>query len=100
MSDPFTVTLPDDCTVRTIGTLHGEIAAALASTADLALDCAAVARADIAFVQLVVAASATAERQAKRLTLVDAPDIVRSAFARAGLTAQSPFRQAPFLHAA
>ncbi|TNC05781.1 STAS domain-containing protein [Methylobacterium terricola] len=94
MSEPFTVTLRGDCTVRTIGTLHGEVAAALASTTDLALDCAAVERADIAFVQLVVAAAGTAERQARRLTLVDAPEVVRSAFARAGLSAQAPFRHA------
>lgn len=92
MSDSFTVTLPGDCTVRTIGTLHGEIAAALAATTDLALDCGAVERADIAFVQLVVSAAGTAERQARRLALVGVPEVVQSAFARAGLTAPIPCR--------
>ena len=83
-----------DCTVRAVRTLHGEIAAALASTTDLVLDCADIERADIAFVQLVVSAAATAERQAKRLTLVDVPDTVQGAFARAGLTPQAPFARA------
>ncbi|MGF3027223.1 STAS domain-containing protein [Methylobacterium aquaticum] len=90
----FSLTLPGDCTVRVIRTLHGEIAAALASTADLTLDCTGVERADIALVQLVVSAAGTAERQSKRLTLVGASDVVKGAFARAGLDAQAPFRRA------
>ncbi|KMO11545.1 STAS domain-containing protein [Methylobacterium platani] len=89
MPDHLTVTMPGDCTVRTIRTRHGEIAAALAATANLALDCTAVERADIAFVQLVLAAAGTAERQSRRLTLTGAPDVVRGAFARAGLPAHA-----------
>ncbi|AWB25309.1 STAS domain-containing protein [Methylobacterium currus] len=94
MSDYLPITMPGDCTLRSIRALHGEIAAALASTADLALDCAGVERADIAFVQLVVSAAGTAERRAKRLTLVGASDVVQGAFARAGLTTRPPFRNA------
>ncbi len=99
MSDTVCIRMSDDCTLRAIRPLHGEITAALASTMDLVLDCADVARADIAFVQLVVSAARTAERQAKRLTLVEVPAIVESAFARAGLAAQAPFAQATFYQA-
>ncbi|MET7246953.1 STAS domain-containing protein [Methylobacterium sp. EM32] len=94
MSDTLVITMPGDCTLRAIRTLHGEIAAALAATANLTLDCSKVERADIAFVQLVVAAAGTAERKAKRLALIDAPDLVEGAFARAGLSAQVSFLRA------
>ncbi|KMO42315.1 hypothetical protein VQ03_11315 [Methylobacterium tarhaniae] len=94
MSDSLTVTMPGDCSLRAIRTLHGEIAAALAASTDLVLDCAGVERADIAFVQLVVSAAGTAERRAKRLTVVDASDIVQAAFARAGLTVQGSLASA------
>ncbi|MGX7708772.1 STAS domain-containing protein [Methylobacterium sp. Gmos1] len=94
MSDTLVITMPDDCTLRAVRTLHGEITAALAATANLTLDCSGVARADIAFVQLVLAAAGTAERAAKRLALVDAPDSVEGAFARAGLSAQGPYLRA------
>ncbi|MCF4127266.1 STAS domain-containing protein [Methylobacterium sp. SyP6R] len=94
MSDTVCIRMSGDCTLRAIRSLHGEIAAALASTNDLVLDCADIERADIAFVQLVVSAAGTAERQAKRLTLVDMPDIVQGAFGRAGLATQPPFARA------
>ncbi len=96
MSDTVCIRMSDDCTLRAIRPLHGEITAALASTMDLVLDCADVARADIAFVQLVVSAARTAERQAKRLTLVEVPAIVESAFARAGLARKLPSPKSPF----
>lgn len=94
MSDQLCVKLSGDCSVRAIRALQAEIAAALAATADLSLDCAEVERADIAFVQLVVSAAGTAERQAKRLTLAAPSEVVRGAFARAGLSAQTPFAAA------
>jgi phospholipid transport system transporter-binding protein len=91
MSDQLSVRMSGDCTVRSIRTLHRQIATALETTAKLDLDCAAVERADIAFVQLVLSAAATATRQAKELTLVDPSEVVRSAFVRAGLQPQAPF---------
>lgn len=94
MSDTVCIRMSGDCTVRAIRTLHGEIVAGLASATDLVLDCTDIERADITFVQLVVSAAGTAERQAKRLTLVDVPDTVQGAFARAGLTPQGPFARA------
>lgn len=94
MSDPLSVKMSGDCTVRSIRTLHREITAALEATGDLNLDCAEVERADIAFVQLLLSAAATAARGAKRLTLVDASEVVCGAFVRAGLQPQAPFAAA------
>lgn len=91
MSDQLSVRLSGDCTVRSIRTLHREIAAALEMSADLSLDCGQVERADVAFVQLVLSAAATARRQAKRIDLTDASDVVASAFARASLQPRAPF---------
>ncbi len=95
MSDTVCIRMSGDCTVRAIRTLHGEIVAGLASATDLVLDCNRHrARRHHHFVQLVVSAAGTAERQAKRLTLVDVPAAVQGAFARAGLTPQGPFARA------
>ncbi len=94
MSEQLSVRLSGDCTVRSVRTLHREIAAALETSSDLSLDCAQVERADIAFVQLVLSAAATARQQAKRIDLTDASDVVASAFARAGLQPRAPFAPA------
>ncbi len=91
MSDQLSVRLSGDCTVRSIRTLHREIAAALETGAEVSLDCSQVERADIAFVQLVLSAAATAARQAKRIDLTEASDVVASAFVRAGLQPRAPF---------
>lgn len=85
MSDAMLIRLSGDCTIRSIRTIHREIEAALKTPVDLSVDCSEVERADIAFVQLIAAASQTAEQQTRRLMLVEPSDVVRSAFVRAGL---------------
>ncbi len=85
MSDALLIRLSGDCSIRSIRTVHREIEAALMAQRDLNVDCAEVERADMALVQLLVAASNTAKRQTRRVTLVDPSDVVRNAFVRAGL---------------
>lgn len=85
MTDQSVLVLPGDCGVRAIRSLHAEVVAALEVATDLRLDCADVAHADVAFVQLVLAAAGTAARQAKTAALANPSQIVLSAFARAGL---------------
>lgn len=87
MSDAISIRLSGDCTIRSIRTVHREIQTALKTTGDLGIHCAEVERADIAFVQLIAAASRLAAEQTRRLTLVDPSEAVRSAFVRAGLPA-------------
>lgn len=89
MSAPAILKLPDDCSIRTIQALHGDLGAAFARTSDLTLDCGEVARADIAFVQLVVSAAGTARRQSKSLRLAHVPDVVMTAFRRSGVSPES-----------
>lgn len=80
------LTLPDDCSIRTIRSLHDEVGAAFSTTTDLTLDCTDVTRVDIAFVQLVVSAAGTANRQAKQFRLTNMPEAVATAFRRAGVS--------------
>ncbi|MCJ2036213.1 STAS domain-containing protein [Methylobacterium sp. J-068] len=63
---------------------------AFAGTADLTLDCADVARADIALVQLVVSAVRTAAREAKHVRLANMSPTVEAAFQRAGVPPRGP----------
>lgn len=90
MSEPRTLTLGPDCTIRTTRALQGEMIAALAETPALTLDCAGVERADITFVQIVLSAARTADRQAKRLALANLSAVTAAAFQRAGLPAHNP----------
>lgn len=89
MPAPATFKLPDDCSIRTIRALHGDLGAAFARTSNLTLDCGDVARADIAFVQLIVSAAGTASRQAKSLRLAHVPDVVLTAFRRSGVSPET-----------
>jgi ABC-type transporter Mla MlaB component len=89
MPVPSTFKLPEECSIRTIRTLHGDLGAAFARTSDLTLDCTDVARADIAFVQLIVSAAGTASRQAKSLRLAHVPDVVLTAFRRSGVSPEN-----------
>lgn len=91
MSDQASFRLPAACDIRSIRSIRAEMMAALETAADVTLDGSDVERADIAFVQLVVSAAGTAERQAKRVALTNPTDAVRSAFERAGLRPQAPF---------
>ncbi|CAO4162683.1 STAS domain-containing protein [Methylorubrum populi] len=87
MSDPITLPLASDCSLRTVKPLQADLITALAGGEVVVLDCARVERADIAFVQLVLAASGTAERSGKRIGLSNMPAPVAAAFQRAGVAA-------------
>lgn len=86
MPDPYSLRLSGDCGLRTIRILHEAVSAALATSADVEIDCADCDHTDVSFVQLMVAAAKTAERTGARLRLTNMPDAGRTAFARAGLT--------------
>lgn len=79
------LTMPPDCSVRSIAEIAGRARDQLATARDLALDCAGVETADITFVQLVVSAQRSFAAQGLTLTLADAPPAVLAAFARAAV---------------
>lgn len=87
MSDPVTLPLGSDCSIQAVKPLQADLIAAFAEAEAVTLDCARIERADIAFVQIVLAASATAERRGKRLGLANMPAPVEAAFHRAGIAA-------------
>ncbi|MEE7505366.1 STAS domain-containing protein [Methylobacterium sp. C33D] len=89
MSEAPVVTLGSDCTIRTVRSLHDTLTAALAGAGRLTLDCAAVERADVTFVQIVLAADTTARRRASGIALVNVPPAVESAFQRAAIALPS-----------
>ncbi len=89
MSEPRTLTLGPDCTIRTIRALRDDLTAALSDTPALTLDCAGVERADVTFIQLVLAAAKTAGRQGKSLALANLSPVSEAAFQRAGLPAHT-----------
>ncbi|MEE7449841.1 anti-anti-sigma factor [Methylobacterium radiotolerans] len=89
MSEAHVLTLGSDCTIRTVRSLQDTLSAALAGAARLTLDCAAVERADITFVQIVLAADKAAQRQAAGIALVNVPPAVESAFQRAAIALPS-----------
>ncbi|MGU3383701.1 STAS domain-containing protein [Methylobacterium sp. D53M] len=85
MSEAPVLTLGPDCTIRTVRALQDTLAAALAGGARLTLDCAAVERADVTFVQIVLAADRTARGRAAGIALVNVPPAVEAAFRRAAI---------------
>lgn len=89
MSEAPALTLAPDCTIRTVRSLQDTLAAALAGAAHLTLDCAAVERADITFVQIVLAADKAARRRGAGVALVNVPPAVASAFRRAAIALPS-----------
>ncbi|KAA0125443.1 STAS domain-containing protein [Methylobacterium sp. P1-11] len=89
MSEVSVLTLGPDCTIRTVRSLLDTLSAALAGTMRLTLDCAAVERADVTFVQIVLAADKTAQSRAAGIALVNVPPAVESAFRRAAIALPS-----------
>ncbi len=91
MADPVTLTMPADCTLRNALSLQGALLAALDGAAGLVLDCAAIERVDVTFVQLVVAAARSSAGRGIRVDLSNRPDAVETAFRRAGFAPRAPF---------
>ena len=82
-----TFRLSEDCSLRTIRTVRDGIAAMLAESDAVEIDCMRAEHVDLAFVQLITSAMRTAQREAKQLRVVNLSDAARTAFARAGLSA-------------
>lgn len=97
MAEHVTLTMPADCTLRTAQALQGDLLAAVEGGSRLVLDCAAIERVDVTFVQLVVAAARTAGRRGLALDLTNLPDTVAAAFRRAGIAPHAPFDATPAL---
>lgn len=91
MAEPATLTLPPECTLRTAQALQADLLAALDGAPGLLLDCAAVEKVDVTFVQLVVTAAKSAGARGATLDLTNPPDAVAAAFRRAGFTPHAPF---------
>lgn len=90
MPEPVTLTMPAACDLRAVRSLQAAMLAALDRGADVTLDCAAVERADVAFVQLVAAAGQSAARRGARLGLANRSAAVATAWARAGVACADP----------
>ena len=86
MSDRHCLPLSGDCDLRRIRALREEVASALEATSVLEIDCADVERIDLSFVQLIVSAARTAERQVKQVRLANLSETARSVFVRAGVS--------------
>jgi len=97
MAEHLTLTMPADCTLRTAQALQDDVLAAIEGGSRLVLDCAAIERTDITFVQLVAAAARTAGRRGLTLDLTNLPYPVVTAFRRAGIAPHAPFDAAPAL---
>ena len=86
MPDCYTLTLPDECDLRSAASVQAQLAAALATAGTIAVDASSVARADVTFVQLVVAAAGTARRSGRTFRLAGLSEPARAAFERAGVS--------------
>lgn len=95
MSESRTLRMPAQCDLRSVRTLRGEMLAALDREPEVALDCAAVERADMAFVQLVLAAGRSAARRGVTLVLTNRTAGLDAAYRRAGLDPSAPLTPAP-----
>lgn len=85
MSESRTLRMPTQCDLRSVQSLRGEMLAALGGDSTVTLDCAAVERADVAFVQLVLSAGQSAARRGATLALANRTTGLDAAFHRAGL---------------
>ncbi|MFE1602955.1 STAS domain-containing protein [Methylobacterium sp. ID0610] len=90
MADKTTLTLPDDCRVRAIRSVHDEMTKSLAAARHVEIDGTGVVLCDIALVQLVISAAQTARRTGKQIRLVNPSAEVAATFARAGLPLDGP----------
>lgn len=86
MVEKTVLRLSGACDLQAAGVLRREWAAAFQATQDVEIDCVDVERIDLSFVQLVVAATRTAHREAKSFRLVNLPEAGQAVFLRAGLS--------------
>jgi ABC-type transporter Mla MlaB component len=85
-------------TIRTAGALCGTLREAVAKHSSVSIDCAAAVEADLSFIQLLIAARASARRSDKTVTLMTFPDgPLLDALTRAGfrVTHEHQSGQAP-----
>lgn len=90
MSDSSVLRLSGDCGLRAIRPLHDAVAAALAASPAVEIDCTGAERIDLSFVQLVVCATRTAREGGRRITVTNLSEAAQTAFARAGVSLPTP----------
>lgn len=92
-----TVDCSGDMTVNRIEEIHRRLSAGLGAGGPLAVDCRAVAEADISFIQLLIAARASALRRGTAFTLMQPlAEPLRSALERGGFAAGTGASDADF----
>ena len=85
MQPPQTISLPNDCVLSDITAIRQSLLDAFAFGGPIELDMSNLARFDISFVQLVVAAARTASQTETRLTVANVSGAVQATFQNAGL---------------
>ncbi|MCW6507639.1 STAS domain-containing protein [Lichenifustis flavocetrariae] len=85
MQTPQTISLPGDCVLSDIAAVRQSLLDAFAFGGPIELDMSKLARIDVSFVQLVVAASRTASQTETQLTFSNVPDAVKATLQNAGL---------------
>jgi ABC-type transporter Mla MlaB component len=84
-TEPFTLIVAGSQTIREAALTHAALLAAMAEHAEVRLDCAGVTEADVAFVQLILAARRGAVAAGRRFALREPPHgALREALARGG----------------
>lgn len=100
MTDSNTATTIDcsgDMTVNRIEEIHDRLRAGLSAGGPMAVDCRAVAEADVSFIQLLIAARVSALRRGTAFTLIQPlAEPLRSALERGGFTAGTGALNADF----
>lgn len=94
MSHSRTLEMPPHCDLRSIRSLQGALLAAFDGDSAVTLDCGGVERADVAFIQLILAAGQTAQRRGATLMLANRTACLDASFERAGLDPSAPFKPA------
>ncbi|WP_288586693.1 STAS domain-containing protein [uncultured Methylobacterium sp.] len=84
MSDRYTLTLPDECDIRNAAEIQARLGDALAA-GPVDVDGEGVVRADVTFVQVVLAAVGTARRSGGSLRVTGLSAAASAAFDRAGV---------------
>lgn len=86
-----------DMTINRIEEIHGRLCAGLSAGGSMAVDCRAVAEADVSFIQLLIATRASALRRGTVFTLMQPlAEPLRSALERGGFTAGTGASDADF----
>lgn len=91
MSNSRTLEMPAQCDLRSVRSLQGALLTALDGGSAVTLDCGAVERVDVAFVQLVLAAGRSTLRRGATLVLTKRTACLDASFERAGLDPANPF---------